>query len=93
MTGVKVDNLTPDILRRLQLPDTTRGVVVMSVDPDSAAAAQGIRRGDVIEEVARRPVSSVAEFTAALEKVGKGDVLLSVRNSAGVRYVVVKADN
>jgi serine protease Do len=93
LTGVKVDNTTPELLRRLQLPDSTKGVIVMNVDPESAAAAQGIRRGDVIEEVARRPVSNVTEFTAALEKVGKNDVLLSIRNAAGVRYVVVKADN
>lgn len=93
LSGIKVDNLTPDLIRRLQLPDSSRGVLVTDVDPESAAAAAGIRRGEVIEEVARRPVSSVSEFNAALEKVGKSDVLLSVRNSTGVRYVVVKADN
>jgi S1-C subfamily serine protease len=72
LTGVKVDNLTPDLLRRLQLPDSTRGVLVTSVDPESSAAGQGLRRGEVIEEVARRPVANVAEFTAVIDKAGQG---------------------
>ena len=49
-------------------------------------------RGEVIEEIARHPVTNVNEFHAALEKAGKKTVLLSVRNAAGVRFVVVRAE-
>jgi serine protease Do len=93
LSGIKVDALTPDLINRLNLPETTRGVVVTDVDPESSAAASGLRRGEVIEEVGRQPVTSVTDFNAAIEKVGKKDVLLSVRSSAGVRYLIVKADN
>lgn len=92
LSGIKVDSLTPDLLRRLNLPETTRGVVITSVEPDSNAAVAGLRRGEVIEEVARQPVSSVAEFNAAVEKSGKKSILLSVRGPSGLRYVPVSAD-
>ena len=92
LSGIKVDNLTPDLLRRLTLPEATRGVLITEVDPDSNAAAAGLRRGEVIEEVARQPVTNVNEFHAAVDKAGKKSVLLSVRNAAGVRFVVVRAE-
>jgi Do/DeqQ family serine protease len=93
LSGIKVDNLTPDLVRRLSLPDATRGVVITEVDPDSNAGAAGLKRGEVIEEIARHPVTNVNEFHAAVEKAGKKTVLLSVRNAAGVRFVVVRADD
>lgn len=93
LSGIKVDNLTPELTRRLNLPEQARGVVITEVDPESNAAAAGLRRGEVIEEIARQPVANVSEFNAALSKLGdKKSVLLSVRGQAGVRYVVVSSD-
>jgi serine protease Do len=65
-------------------------VVITEIEPDSNAAAAGLRRGDVIEEVARQPVANVNEFNAALAKVGNKSALLSVRGAQGPRFVVVK---
>jgi serine protease Do len=93
LSGIKVDNLTSDAARRIELPEGARGVVVTEVDQDSNAAAYGLRRGDVIEEVARQPVTNVNEFNAAIQKLGKKSVLLSVRNSrTGLRYVLVRPE-
>jgi S1-C subfamily serine protease len=92
LAGVSVENLTPDMARRLNLPPATRGVVIDDVDDDSTAAGVGLRSGDVIEEVNRQPVSSVGEFNAALQKAGKKNVLLRVRRAQqGAFYVVVPA--
>ena len=92
LTGVRVDNLSADYIRRFRLPETSRGVVVVAVDPDSNAASD-LRPGDTIEEVARQPISNVTEFNAAVSKLGKKSVLLRVRNQAGVRFVVIKAED
>ena len=59
LSGIKVDSLTPDLIRRLSLPDTAHGVVITEVDPDSSAAVAGLRRGEVIEEVARQPIWNI----------------------------------
>ena len=53
------------------------GLVIEAIDPDSAAADENLQVGDVILEVDSTPVSTVAEFEAALDGVRQ-----SGRNSA-----------
>src|SRR5262249_15786918 len=79
LSGVNVDNITPEWSQKLKLEPSTRGVVVVDVDPDSNAAAAGLRRGHVIESVAKQPVTNVNEFNAAMQKADKKEVLLRVR--------------
>jgi serine protease Do len=57
---IHVGELTPDIARRLDLPNGVRGVVVTDVDPDSGMAE--LQKGDVIEEVNQQPVGTIADF-------------------------------
>jgi S1-C subfamily serine protease len=90
LSGVGVDSLTPETARRLNLPQSARGVVVTDVDADSGAADAGLQRGDVIEEVNRQPVASPGEFEAALKKAGKQSVLLRMRRGERASFIVVK---
>ena len=90
LAGVQVENLTPETTRRLNLPTTARGVVITSLEADSSAAAAGLQRGDVVEEVNRQPVANVNEFNAALQKADKKSTLLRVRRPDGARFIVVK---
>jgi serine protease Do len=90
LDGVQVENLTPDITRQLNLPPASRGVVIANVETDSGAADAGLRRGDLIEEINRQPVTSVNEFNSALQKAGKNSLLLRVRRAEGARYIVVR---
>jgi serine protease Do len=60
---------------------------VTSVDPASAAAAAGLSRGDVIQEVNHKPVTSIEEYKQALAATGKKSVLLLV-NQGGVSHFV-----
>ena len=53
--GMTVQKLTPQLAENLGL-DKTDGVVVTAVEPGSAADEAGVRRGDVIVEVDRKPV-------------------------------------
>jgi serine protease Do len=87
LEGVAVDNLTPDIARQLNLPPQTRGVVVVQVSPETAAAT-GLQRGDVIEEVNRRSVSTVGEYEQAIRRAG-GEVLLLLNRGGNSLYVVI----
>ena len=88
LSGVRVDNLTPDIVQRLSLGATVRGVLVIEVDPDSNASGS-IRRGDIIESVNRQPVTNVNEFNAAMQKAGKKEVLLRVHRNGVSRFVSI----
>lgn len=91
LAGVRVEDLTLETARRLNLPAPARGVVITEVDADSGAAEAGLQRGDVVEEVNRQPVVNVHEFHAALQKAGKKSVLLRVRRAEGTRFIVVRS--
>jgi len=88
LEGVAVDTLTPDIERQLNLPPQTRGVVVVQVRPETAAAT-GLQRGDVIEEVNRRSVSTVGEYEQAIRQAGDGEVLLLLNRGGSSLYIVI----
>ena len=76
LAGVQVDELTPQLVRQLDLPNGVRGVVVTSVDPDSGVDLQ---KGDVIEQINQQPVASVADYTKIVSSIDPGDAqVLSV---------------
>jgi len=59
--GLDVRPVTPALAQELGLTGTD-GVVVMSVEPDSAAARAGIERGDILRELDGKPIKSLADF-------------------------------
>ncbi len=91
MEGMSVESLTPQIARQLELPANTVGVLVSSVQEASAAADAGLRRGDVIQEVNRKPVNNVADFRQALKLGGKNSVLLLVNRGGHTSFVAIPA--
>jgi len=70
--GITLGPLGADAARRLQVPSGTRGVLVTDVDATGAAARAGVRPGDVILQVNRRPVESVSDASRALQAVRTG---------------------
>ena len=68
------------------------GVVVADVDPDSPAADEGLRRGDVILEVGGKAVnrpSEVADEIDAAKSDGKKSVLFRVKSDEGERFLAL----
>jgi len=90
LKGIRVQNLTPDIARQLNLPSQSAGVVVSEIDPSSAAAESGLQRGDVIEEVNRKPVHNTEEYHEALAGTANKPVLLLINRGGTTHYVVVQ---
>jgi serine protease Do len=72
--GLDVRPITPEIARQLNLR-TTEGVIVARVEDGSAAEEAGIQRGDVIREVNRQKVRSMADFEKATKDAKEGDRL------------------
>ncbi len=71
------------------------GVVVADVDPDGAAAQKGIRTGDVILEVAGKPVKRPFDVTAAIDAAkadGKKSVLMRVQSEDSARFVALSTE-
>ena len=87
--GVAVEPVTPAIARELGLKEA-KGLVVKRVEEGSPAATAGIRPGDVILEVDRRPVKDVATLKELAEKIGKGaPVVMLLQRKDATMYVAV----
>jgi serine protease Do len=89
--GVEVSNLTPDVAEKLGVKPG-EGVVITSVHNGSPAQMAGLATGMVIVEVGRKPVKTVEEFQAAMEKqsISKG-VMLLIRSGEGTRFIVIQS--
>ena len=88
LAGVEVDELTPELARRLDVPPGVRGVVVTDVD----ASLGELRKGDVIEEVNQQPVNSVADYRKVVASLDpNGTHVLSVCRRRTRSFVVIRA--
>jgi serine protease Do len=72
--GLDVRPLTPELAKQLNLKSTD-GVIVARVEENSAAAEAGVQRGDVIREVNRQKVRSMADYERLTKDVKDGDRL------------------
>ncbi|MGH7930754.1 MAG: PDZ domain-containing protein, partial [Candidatus Binatia bacterium] len=71
--------------------DKAEGVVVTAIDPGSAADEAGIRRGDVIVEVDRKPVRGVEDYRKAIGGSRKGrGLLFLVRRGESTLFLALK---
>ena len=87
--GIMVQNLTPEIAKGLGLKKET-GVVVTQVEPGSPASDAGIRTGDVIGEVNRKPVKNAEDFVQKVEKAkDQGNVLLLIQRGQNTLFAAV----
>ena len=70
----------------------SRGVVVMGVNPQSAAATKGVQQGDVILDAGGQAVSRPGDVDGAIahaKESGKRAVLLRLKTAQGTRYVAL----
>ena len=65
--GARVANLLPAIADQLGI-DADTGVVVLSVRTGSTAARLGFRQGDVVLQIQRKPIATVADLDEALRE-------------------------
>ncbi len=90
LSGLTVQNLTPEIAHQLGLPTDSAGVVITQVSPNSAAAAVGLQSGDVIAQINRQTVHNLHDYeriTSRLRKVKS--VLLLIERGGTNMFVVI----
>ncbi len=88
--GLRVEPLTAATAAELGLQSGTEGLLVRAVDQTGPAADAGIREGDVLEQVNRQPVRSVAEVQAALQRSGDNPALLLVNRRGTTIFLTVR---
>lgn len=87
--GLYLEPVTPQTARQLGLDSGAEGMVVTEVDPNGPAAEEGVDRGDVILEINRRPVNSVAAVQEALAASGDRPILLLLNRRGQTIYLTV----
>ena len=90
--GLALQPVTPQIAKQLGLDSGSEGMLVTEVDPSGPSAEAGIDRNDVILEINRTAVNSIADVKAALDKAGDKPVLLLVSRRGQTIYLTVKPD-
>ncbi len=80
--GIRAADITPELAGRYGL-NAKEGVVVTGVEQGSPAARLGLKAGDVIREVNRKPVTRLEVFNKIISGLKKGDM---------VNFVIIRGD-
>jgi serine protease Do len=78
-----------DLGLELAPADDGAGAKITQVDPDSVAAEQGLKAGDVIVSVGGEDVSSPADVRKAVNAEGRSKVLMLVRSGDNQRFLTL----
>ncbi|GAG60293.1 unnamed protein product, partial [marine sediment metagenome] len=91
-TGLKVEAVTSEVAKELELP-RVKGLVITEVIPGSSADDMGLQRGDVILEANRIEVSSVEKWEEVISRLEPEDtLLLLVFRNGRTYYVPIKVE-
>lgn len=91
--GFRVDELSENVRRQLNLGSSVEGVVVMEIAQASRAYRQGLRRGDVISQVANESVTNPDEFygvVSTLKQQGTDAALLRVNRQGRNMFIAIE---
>ncbi|HIJ39475.1 MAG TPA: PDZ domain-containing protein [Deltaproteobacteria bacterium] len=83
--GCTLSPLTADLVQKLALPASVRGVVVVAVAPAGLAKSAGILPGDVIVTVNRKATEDLASFYKAIAQ--QASVVLGIYRNGQTLYV------
>jgi serine protease Do len=90
LKGITVQELTASLRDQLGLPEDMNGVLITDISEDSPA--QGIlQMKDVIMEVNRHAIKTLADYDQVASKIGENDsVLLLVYRDGGTIYITIR---
>jgi len=75
MKGITVQDVSPELAKKLRIPDKIKGVIISDID-DSSMAAGILAQGDVIQEINRRKVTGTKNYTDVVSKIKKDESVL-----------------
>ncbi len=84
--GITVGPLQKRIADRFGLPEDARGIIILDVEPGSAAEQKGLRVGDLLVEINDAEVTDMKSFWVAMERSNNGIMLKIVRDGSSLGY-------
>ncbi|MCX8026758.1 MAG: DegQ family serine endoprotease [Thermodesulfovibrionales bacterium] len=88
LSGIAVIDISPAIAKQLGILPDDKGVVVMRVEPGSAAEIAGIKEGDLIQEIDRKAINNLNDFNKVVSKTRGDKRVLLLINRGGKRFYV-----
>jgi len=90
LKGVAVEDINSNTRQQFGLPRDIKGALVTDVDQNSASYEAGLRPGDVILSIDRKPVASAEDAVTLSENIkNKSSILLRIWSKGGTRFLVV----
>src|SRR5262245_7102051 len=91
LSDLDVRELNEELAARYGMKATERGVVVVRIKPGSTAEEMGVREGDIILEVNRKPVTSLKSYEQAASGLAKDQaVLLLLKRKGQTIYLTLR---
>jgi serine protease Do len=90
--GMRLGELDDATARRFGYDSNEPGALVVAIDPDGKAREAGMRPGDLIKELNRKPIASPRDFAAALATVDKEKPLELLIKRRGTGYLALKIE-
>jgi serine protease Do len=89
--GMTLRTMTPEMARKIGVPEDTTGVAITEVDPDGLAAYAGLQPDQVITDVNGQPIRNLEQFGKEVKKHDVKDGLrLQVKSPKGSLFVFLK---
>lgn len=88
--GIRVQELDAEARDYLKLPKSETGVFITGVEHESPAYKAGLEDGDVIKEIDRQKVRSIADFKRITKSLdGKKSIAVTVKREGETKTVTV----
>jgi len=88
--GLMASELTPEIAKQLGFDQNEMGVMITGVKPGSKGELAGVRQGDLIKEINRKPVSTLNDYQKKMQKIKKGETIHLLIKRSRIGFIVIK---
>ena len=89
LNGVSVEDISAQVREDLQIPPRIKGAIITAVDPSSPSANQGLREGDIILELDRKPVHNAEEAVKLSAEIKGPKVMVLIWRAGAPRFLVI----
>jgi serine protease Do len=89
--GMAIQDLTPEIARQFGLAEDDTGVIILTVRPGSPADIAQIKPGDILSEINRTEIRTVADYRQALRLAPQERMILAlIKRGGNMLYTIIK---